>query len=89
MKTLRPIASDVFRELEPKNCWFFAVFAVKTWFNHFYFTTIRSARFFYPKKVFFQINLKTFEIGQKSQNELLVIPANEGTVQIFEKQNEK
>ena len=32
-----------------------------------------SARFFYPKKVFFQINLKTFEIGRKSQNELLTI----------------
>ena len=48
MKTLRPIASDVFRELEPKNCWFFAVFAVKTRSDRFNFYSTEFGGPFYP-----------------------------------------
>ena len=48
MKTLRPIASHIFRELEAKNRWFFAVFAVKTQSDHFDFYSTESGGPFHP-----------------------------------------
>ena len=47
MKTLRPIASNIFRELEPKNCWFFVIFAVTTWSDRFDFYSTESGGPFY------------------------------------------